>query len=141
MSLRKGFRGFTLIEVVVAMAILGIGLVVIIELFGGGLRLGRTSEEYTRAVGYARMKLEEVSLSPSLEEGVQEGEFDRDFRWQMEVKKVNLLPPAGIETDYRPPVELFQINLQVLWNSGLREKTFGLESYRIFKTEERGQTS
>jgi general secretion pathway protein I len=141
MNFRKGSRGFTLIEVVVAMAILGIGLVVIIELFGGGLRLGRTSEEYTRAVGYARMKLEEVSLTQSLEEGVQEGEFNRDFRWQVEVKKVNLLPPTGLETDYRPPVELYQVRIQVIWNSGLRERTTGLESYRIFKKEESGQTS
>lgn len=39
--MKRGKRnpGFTLIEVVVALAILGIGLVVIIELFGGGLRL------------------------------------------------------------------------------------------------------
>jgi general secretion pathway protein I len=141
MSFRKGSRGFTLIEVVVAMAILGIGLVTIIELFGGGLRLGRTSEEYTKAVGYARMKLEEVSLTQSMEEGTQEGEFDRDFRWQVEVKKVNLLPPTGIETDYQPPVELFQIRIQVIWNSGLRERNTGLESYRIFKKEESGQPS
>ena len=54
-------RGFTLIEIVVAIAILGIGLVVIIELFGGGLRLERTSEEYTKAVGYTSMKMEEIS--------------------------------------------------------------------------------
>ena len=58
MNSRVGCRGFTLIEIMVAMAILGIGLVVIVELFGGGLRLGRTSAEYTQAVSYARMKLE-----------------------------------------------------------------------------------
>jgi len=44
----------------VALAILGIGLTVIIELFSGGLRLGMTSEEYTKAVNYARVKMEEV---------------------------------------------------------------------------------
>ncbi len=35
--------GFTLIEVVIALALLGIGLTVILELFSGGLRLARTS--------------------------------------------------------------------------------------------------
>ena len=64
-------KGFTLLEIVVAMAILGIGLVIIIELFGGGLRLGRASQEYTRAAGYAKLKLEEIALSSTLEEGVQ----------------------------------------------------------------------
>ena len=131
-------RGFTLIEVVVAVAILGIGLVVIIELFGGGLRMERTSEEYTKAVGYARMKMEEISFAPGLEEGVQEGEFDRDYRWQVEVKKVELIPSRGIETSYSPLVELYRIRVDVLWKSGLQEKTAWIESYRALKTEASG---
>ena len=140
MRLRGGHRGFTLLEVMVAMAILGIGLTVIIELFSGGLRLGRTSEEYTKAVGYARMKLEEISLAKSLEEGIQEGEFDPEYRWQLEVKKVDLLPP-GKETSYQPPVALYWLRIDVLWKSGTRERTTALESYRLLKAEESGPTT
>jgi general secretion pathway protein I len=138
MRVRGENQGFTLLEVLVAMAILGIGLVVIIELFSGGLRLGRTSEEYTKAVGYARMKLEEISLAKSLEEGIEEGEFDREYRWQVEVKKVDLLPP-GRETSYQPPVALYWVRIDVLWKSGTRERTTALESYRLLKAEESGQ--
>ncbi len=141
MNPRIGRRGFTLIEIVVAMAILGIGLVVIVELFGGGLRLGRTSAEYTKAVSYARMKLEEISLAQSLDEGLQEGEFDRDFRWRVEIKKVDLIPARAIETDYQPPVELYQVRIDVLWKSGSRERSAGMESYRVFKTEKQGEKS
>lgn len=138
MRVRAQKQGFTLLEVLVAMAILGVGLIVIIELFSGGLRLGRTAEEYTRAVGYARMKLEEISLAKTLEEGIEEGEFDREYRWQMEVKKVDLLPP-GKETSYQPPVALYRVRIAVLWKSGIRERTTALESYRILKAEESGQ--
>jgi len=138
MKLRGEQQGFTLLEVVVAMAILGIGLVIIIELFSGGLRLGRTSEEYTKAVGYARMKLEEISLTKSLEEGIQEGEFDPEYRWQLEVKKVDLLPP-GKETSYQPPVALYWLRIDVLWKSGTRERATALESYRLLKAEESDQ--
>jgi general secretion pathway protein I len=138
MRLKVENQGFTLLEVLVAMAILGIGLIVIIELFSGGLRLGRTSEEYTKAVGYARMKLEEISLAKSLEEGIEEGEFDREYRWQVEVKKVDLLPP-GRETSYQPPVALYWVRIEVLWKSGTRERTTALESYRLLKAEESGQ--
>jgi len=138
MRVRGENQGFTLLEVLVAMAILGIGLIVIIELFSGGLRLGRTSEEYTKAVGYARMKLEEISLAKSLEEGIQEGEFDREYRWQVEVKKVDLLPP-GRETSYQPPVALYWVRIDVLWKSGTRERMTALESYRLLKAEESGQ--
>ncbi len=136
----KGRRGFTLIEVVVAMAILGIGLVVIIELFGGGLRLGRASQEYTKAAGYARMKMEEINLASALEEGIQEGEFDGQFRWQVEVKKVDLLPPDK-ETSYRPPVDLYWVRIDVLWRSGSKERAAALESYRLLRAEEGEQSS
>jgi general secretion pathway protein I len=135
MNSTRGERGFTLLEIVVAIAILGIGLVVIIELFGGGLRLERTSEEYTKAVGYARMKMEEVYLAKSLEEGIQAGEFDRDYRWQMELRRVELIPSRGIDTSYRPPVELYWVRIDVVWKSGFKENKAWVESYRALKTE------
>ncbi len=137
MRRKPGERGFTLLEIVVAMAILSIGLVILIELFGGGLRLSRASQEYTKAAGYARVKLEEISLAAALEEGVQEGEFDGEFRWQTEVKKVDLLPP--LETDYRPPVDFYRVRLQVLWQSGLRDRSAEFETYRLLKAEEESE--
>ena len=71
--------GFTLIETVIALAILGIGLTVIIELFSGGLRLARTSEEYTKAMNFARMKLEEIISQQKIEEGTDEGSIVLDI--------------------------------------------------------------
>ncbi|HYA90120.1 MAG TPA: prepilin-type N-terminal cleavage/methylation domain-containing protein [Thermodesulfobacteriota bacterium] len=129
-------KGFTLIEVVVALAILGVGLTVIIELFSGGLRLGRASMEYTRAVNYARVKMEETMAKPTIEEGTQEGESDdKTFRWQMGVKKVDLLS-IDKSIDYKPPVELFQVKIDVFWKSGSKEKSTSVESLKAFKPEE-----
>lgn len=125
-------KGFTLIEVVVGLAILGVGLMVIIELFAGGLRLGRVSEEYTKAVSYGRMKLEELTLKPPTEEGLEEGEFNETYRWKIETKRIDLLPFER-DTDFRPPVELFHVKVDVIWKSGLRERSVGLESYRTIK--------
>jgi general secretion pathway protein I len=122
-------RGFTLIEIVVAMAILGVGLIVIIELFSGGLRLGRISEEYTQAIGLARMKLEEISLAEQLREGSEKGEFNKDFRWQVGVKKVDLLlVEKGLE--FKPPVEFYQIKVNITWKSGYKERSTEIEFYR-----------
>jgi len=122
-------------EVVVAMAILGIGLTVIIELFSGGLRLLRTSAEYTQAVNYGRFKMEEMTVKPTMVEGSDEGEFDETYRWQVDVKRVDLLPEKN-ETDFTPPVELFQIKVHVLWKSGIKERSTVLETYRTIKLEE-----
>jgi general secretion pathway protein I len=129
-------KGFTLIEVVVALAILGVGLTVIIELFSGGLRLGRTSMEYTKAVNYTRMKMEETMVKPAIEEGTQEGESDDGtFRWQVGVKKVDLLS-IDKSIDYKPPIELFQVRIDVFWKSGSKEKSTSVESLKTIKPEE-----
>ena len=132
--------GFTLIEIVVALAILGIGLTVIIELFSGGLRLGRTSEEYTRAMGYARMKMEEITSKRNIQEGTDEGDFDNTFHWQMDVQKIDLLPIPK-DTDLKPPVDLFFVKVNVLWKSGSKERSASLETYKTRKSEDTGQKS
>ncbi len=124
--------GFTLIEIVVALAILGIGLTVIMELFSGGLRLGRTSEEYTKALHYASLKMEEVMRQENVEEGTEEGEFNETFRWRVGVTKTDLLPGEK-SSDFKPPVEFYQIKVDVLWKSGLKERSARLESCRTVK--------
>jgi general secretion pathway protein I len=127
-------RGFTLMEVLVALAIMGIGLTVILELFSGGLRLGRISEEYSKAMNYARIKMEEVTLQDHIEEGTEEGEFDGTFRWQVEIEKVEMLPIEKTP-DFKPPAELFKVKIDVLWKSGTKERSARIESFKTIKLE------
>jgi len=70
---------------------------------------------------------------------VTEGELEAPFRWQVEVKKLDILP-AERSTEYKPPVDLFQIKVNILWNSGSKERTTGLESYRTAKPPEEKKT-
>jgi general secretion pathway protein I len=128
-------QGFTLIEVVVALAILGIGLTVIIELFSGGLRLARVSKEYSIAMNHARAKLEEILIQPALEEGTEEGEFDDTFRWQVGIEKVDILPVEK-DRDFKAPVEFFQITINVNWKSGSRTRSTTVKTFKTLKIEE-----
>jgi general secretion pathway protein I len=135
MTMRNRKQGFTLIEVVVALAILGIGLTVIIELFSGGLRLARVSEEYSKALNYARFKMEEVMIKSALEEGTEEGEFNDTYRWEVGIKKMEILPVEE-NRDFKPPVELFQIKINVLWKSGSKTRSTSIVSFKTLKIEE-----
>ncbi len=83
------------------------------------------------------MKMEEFALKDPLEEGNEGGDFDKDFRWQARVKKVDILPPEKFP-EFRPPVELYQIKVNILWHSGSRERSAGIETYRTVKVEAQG---
>jgi general secretion pathway protein I len=134
---RNKSKGFTLIEVLVATAILGIALTVIIQLFAGGLRLARASKEYTSAINYVNTKMEEIASKQDLEEGVTEGEFDETFHWRVTTNKVDILfLPVEKPWEVKPPIQLFKIKVDVLWKSGSKERSAGTETYRTMKVQE-----
>lgn len=96
-------KGFTLLEVIIAVAIMGISMVLIMQLFSGGLRLGKTSGDYTAAVIHAREKMEEMLISP--EAGA--GEFDNKYKWQSEV--------SSYSTAEKKDSKLIRISVKVSW--------------------------
>ena len=135
---RRIEAGFTLLEVIIALAILGIGLTVIMELFSGGLRIGRASQEYTKAMNYASVKMEEIATQNTIQEGGDEGQFDDTYRWRMGIEKVDILP-GDKGTDFKPPAEFYHIRVSVVWKSGSKERSASLETYKTVKppTEEK----
>jgi len=78
--------------------------------------------------------MEEIALSNQLEEGIEEGEFDSTYRWQAEVKKIEVLLFSK-ETDYRPPVDLFQVQVRIIWKSGNKERMTRIETFKAVKPE------
>ena len=131
-----GSRGFTLIEIVVALAILAIGLTVALEGFAGGLRSARVSEDYTKATWHGQAKMEEMLMTQELTEGVTEGTFDSQFSWKSEVKKATPSLGQDENTQTSVPVDLYQIIVTVTWPWGAGKKSLELESLRTYKSEE-----
>jgi len=120
-------KGFTLIEILVAVSILGISLAVILQLFSGGLRSGRLSDQYTRAIFHGREKMEEILLSQDLAEGDLAGEFDDSFRW-----KARIVPIEPHEDEKnRLPFDTYEISVKVMWNQGEKEKDFQISTMKI----------
>ena len=121
-------------EVLVAIAILGIGLGVLLELFSGGLRSARVSEEYTKALWYGKSKMEEVLSAKDFAEGVTEDAFNSQFSWKCEIIKAN--PSVGQEATVNAtlPVDLYKVMVKVTWPSGQGQRTLEMESLRAFKS-------
>jgi len=122
-------RGFTLIETLVAISILAISLVVILQLFSGGLKSSKLSDEYTRGIFYAKEKMDEILLAEELTEGVINGKVDDDFRWRAEALHLDIEETK----DLKLPFRAFNINVDVMWDAGGRDKHFTISAIKLVK--------
>ncbi|MBK8175513.1 MAG: prepilin-type N-terminal cleavage/methylation domain-containing protein [Rhodospirillales bacterium] len=78
--------GFTLLEVLVAFAVLAVLIVPILQVFGGGMGSTRTARTVAMATLLARSKLAEVAAARPLAVGEAEGTFeDAGFRWRASI--------------------------------------------------------
>ncbi len=106
--MRRVDRGFTLLEVMVAVAILAVSLSVLLTFQGNTLIASGRQEKLTIATMLARQKMVEVELD--LEQGMARGEFPDDrteaadfdkpfegYSWKMTVRKVELPAPITAE--------------------------------------------
>jgi general secretion pathway protein I len=126
----RGHKGFTLLETLVAISILAISLVVILQLFSGGLKSSKLSDEYTRGIFHAREKMDEILLAGALTEGVIGGEFDDGFRWKAEALPLNIQEAKDVTL----PVRAFNIKVDVMWDAGGQEKRFAISAIKLVKS-------
>ncbi len=78
-------RGFTLVEVLVALAVLTIALSGMMQIFSTGMRAAASAEARTIAVLLARSQLAAIGVETPLAAGDSEGEWDERFRWTASV--------------------------------------------------------
>lgn len=119
-------KGFTLLEILIAVMIMAICLVVVMQLFSGALNAAGKSEEYTKAVFIGKEKMEEFLLSETLLEGEFYGDYDEKFSWIVSVSAM----PGKMELTSGLK-RRFQIDLEVLWGAGSKQKAFSLSTITI----------
>ncbi|MFQ5353810.1 MAG: prepilin-type N-terminal cleavage/methylation domain-containing protein [Thermodesulfobacteriota bacterium] len=85
----KKEAGFTLLEVMVSLAILGIGILTVMQLFSGSLGLAMTASEHTAIVLLAREKMAETLVDKDIHPGTTEGADEKGLIWQVEVTSVD----------------------------------------------------
>ncbi len=127
-------EGFTLIEIIVALAILGVSFALAMELLGTGVRSAKASQDYTNAALLARQKMAEIAVTSSLTAAAGSGDFGGGFRWASEVRAV---------ADQRDelPARLYQVRVRVTWPARAGEKSLDLYTLRMAVDESKlGQT-
>ncbi|MFB1011067.1 MAG: type II secretion system protein [Thiopseudomonas sp.] len=133
MNIARQQQGFTILEVLVAFVLASLLLGVILSGFSTGLGSVVRADNQSRAALVAQSRLAELSVLKTLEEteleGVAEG-TDSAFRWKIRVAPLQWeLAGALAEKNH----VLWRIDIEVLWDSGLREHSYGLTTLRMQK--------
>jgi general secretion pathway protein I len=119
-----GKGGFTLLEVMLAMAILALCVVPLLGAITQGLRATSRIERITAATELARNKLVQIELEtmPDVEE-TREGAFGpphQDFSWRAQyLKRAEL----QLLEDQLPGLKTMELHLSVIWIEGGAEQS------------------
>ena len=139
-------RGFTLLEVVVALSILVICMTVIMRILAGSSRVAAVSSDYYTALQIAESKMAELRVRQGDGVYVATGSIEMasgsDFAWAVEArphrsKADNPILPADIADHPLADYQLLQLEVSVFWG-GFRKREFQLSSLQLWAKADRG---
>ncbi len=104
--------GFTLLEVLIAFAVLSMTLIAAYQLLGTGLRGSERAERATLALLAAESKLAEIAGSAPLRAGRSGGALGDGYRWRAEIRR-----HRAAEPDTALPVAAYEVSVTVSWGA------------------------
>lgn len=126
----NGCKGFSLVEVLVAFAILASVLTATLGVFSSSFSSTRQVASYERAMGVAVAQMSEISRSGDLEPGVRSGETDQGLRW---VTTVDVFSATGEEDALHRAIVPYQVTVKVAWQENRAERSVQIHSLRLGK--------
>jgi len=115
--------GFTLIEVLVALAIAGLGLALLVAATSSGLESSVAAARYLQATSHAQSRLAQLGLTLPLKKGDYSGEEGDGFHWHVHIADAISHASAG--------TALYPVTVTESWRNGPRQKSLSLYSERV----------
>jgi prepilin-type N-terminal cleavage/methylation domain-containing protein len=117
-------KGFTLLEILVALAILATAVTIIFQLFSAGLRNVAVSEDVVSAAVRAEAKMREVLSNEELTENSWTETTTDGYTFA-----VNITEALQEKTDSLP-VQVLQVDLAITWTKNSKERSLRLKTYK-----------
>ncbi len=129
MQNKTGLAGFTLLEVLVALIIIGVSLGVVFQAFSQSKRISWKADEKTEAARIAQNILANSSIiEAALKDKEKDGVVQEEKGWTY----VLSVHPLELESEEEINVEIpsmLKLNLRLVHNTGQNEKTFRLNRW------------
>jgi prepilin-type N-terminal cleavage/methylation domain-containing protein len=127
---RGGQDGFTLVEIVVALAILTLCLSVLLRTISDALWHTSEAEAQAEAASMARSLLAQAGGAMALRDGEAAGQLDNGFRWRLRMEGY-----GGGADSQALPVRAYRVTAEVFWNDRPRERSLALTTLRLGANE------
>jgi general secretion pathway protein I len=128
-SLRQ--RGFTLLEVIVAFALLAMALTLLLGTLSGAAKQVRWSSDAGRAALYAQSLMDQVGVGQALKPGQRSGDFENGrYRWTLGITQWRDSLPASNQPIDPNAMRLFEVQLAVEWGDGGPSRRLFLRTLR-----------
>jgi len=126
---KAGGGGFTLLEVLVALAILGIAVTVVLQLFAANLRALSASEDYLEASLAGEARLREIAETLPLAENSWSEVNAEGYRVEAAVVEVEK------ERTDTLPLRLMDVSVTLRWNWGQKNRQITLRTLKTIEKE------
>ncbi len=116
-------KGFSLLELIIAVGILAAGIVVVLQAFSFSARITGLSGDIVNAVFLAEDKIQELEFNLSQKsidldkELTKTGVENDKFNWEYQL------------LDLKPDLNLYKLNFQISWERLNRNETLSLNTY------------
>lgn len=128
--------GYTLLEVIVAFALLAGALTLLLGTLSGAARQVRGSADAGRAALYAKSLLAQAGVGVPLRPGSESGEFEEGrYRWALDVQPWR--DPARPATTLQDPSapRLLELRLGIEWGEGGPRERLLLRTLRLMPSD------
>lgn len=122
----RGEAGFTLVEVIVALAMLSIGLSLVLSLISGGLNRTGSAGRMAEAGSLAQSLLAQVGTDWPIKPDDRGGSSPNGYRWHL-----TMFPYGDPVTQNEMPVGLYRVSAQVEWDEGVGSRSYALTTLRL----------
>jgi len=129
--------GFTLLEVLIAVLILGLTVTIILQHYSTALKAAFVDRKVTLAVLHAKEKLEELKVRKEFNEFHESGSFDDGYEWEVNIVPYKYEDEEENEDFYeRLPFETYKLEAVVKWQDGKKRRKIKLSTLKTVRKKQ-----
>jgi len=127
---KRRAAGFTLLEVVVALAIAGLALIGFFQAGSSGLLAADSAGRVGEAIERAQSHLAALGQSNGVAEGEIEGDDGGGYHWRLRARPIASQQTAAIDQP-GSPMTLLDIEVEISWRAWGRDRLVVLNTRRL----------